>query len=174
MNRSPSQFISLFFLPWKPLHLKSFSYNLSKKSTVREIIENQYQFNFLQSEIHKSYEIFIELINNLVTRQELYNRLLNFRGDDPEEVANALTTIGIIITLIKNQFVLSFNLNGNAIISPHLQWLYVNYYQPGQFGYGKGVVPRTVTGMTQNAGSDKKYPSSGSWDYVDVMRELDK
>ena len=28
--------------------------------------------------------------------------------------------------------------------------------------------------MTQNAGSEKKYPSSGSWDYVDVMRELDK
>lgn len=31
-----------------------------------------------------------------------------------------------------------------------------------------------VTGMTKNAGSDKKDPSSGSWDYVDVMRELDK
>lgn len=28
--------------------------------------------------------------------------------------------------------------------------------------------------MTQNAGSDKKDPSSSSWDYVDVMRELDK
>jgi hypothetical protein len=28
--------------------------------------------------------------------------------------------------------------------------------------------------MTQNAGSDKKDPSSGSWDYVDVMKELDK
>lgn len=31
-----------------------------------------------------------------------------------------------------------------------------------------------VTGMTQNAGSDKKDPSSGSWDYVYVMLELDK
>ena len=28
--------------------------------------------------------------------------------------------------------------------------------------------------MTQNAGSDKKDPSSSSWDYVDVMCELDK
>ena len=28
--------------------------------------------------------------------------------------------------------------------------------------------------MTQNAGSDKKQPSSGSWDYVDVMKELAK
>ena len=28
--------------------------------------------------------------------------------------------------------------------------------------------------MTQNAGSEKKDPSFGSWDYVDVMRELNK
>lgn len=28
--------------------------------------------------------------------------------------------------------------------------------------------------MTQNAGSDKKDPSSGSYNYIDVMRELDK
>ena len=26
--------------------------------------------------------------------------------------------------------------------------------------------------MTQNAGSNKKYPSSGSWHYKEVMREL--
>ena len=57
----------------------------------------------------------------------------------------------------------------------HLQWLYGNNYQPGQFGYGKGVGPRTitVTEMTQNAGSDKNQPSSGSWNYKEVMRELD-
>ena len=28
--------------------------------------------------------------------------------------------------------------------------------------------------MTQNAGSDKKQPSSGSWDYKKVMRELER
>ena len=28
--------------------------------------------------------------------------------------------------------------------------------------------------MTQNAGSEKKYPSSGSWEYKEVMRELDR
>lgn len=59
---------------------------------------------------------------------------------------------------------------------PHIQWLYGNNYQPGQFGYGKGVGPRriTVTDMTQNAGSDKNQPSSGSWNYIDVMKELAK
>ena len=28
--------------------------------------------------------------------------------------------------------------------------------------------------MTQNTGSEKKYPSSGSWDYKEIMRELDR
>lgn len=28
--------------------------------------------------------------------------------------------------------------------------------------------------MTKNAGSEKKYPSSGSWNYIDVMKELAK
>ena len=39
----------------------------------------------------------------------------------------------------------------------------------------KAAGPRsiTVTGLTQNAGSDKKQPSSGSWDYKEVMRELE-
>ena len=59
---------------------------------------------------------------------------------------------------------------------PHLQWLYGNNDKPGQFGYGKGAGTRsiTVTGATQNAGSEKKDPSSGSWDYKEVMRELDR
>ena len=32
----------------------------------------------------------------------------------------------------------------------------------------------TVTGLTQNTGSEKKDPSSGSYNYIDVMRELDR
>jgi len=31
-----------------------------------------------------------------------------------------------------------------------------------------------VTGLTQNAGSEKKDPSSGSWEYLDIMKELKK
>ena len=54
--------------------------------------------------------------------------------------------------------------NRTIIVPPHLQWLYGKNYKPGQFGYGKRAGPRsiTVTGMTQNAGSDKKQQSSGS------------
>ena len=63
-----------------------------------------------------------------------------------------------------------------ALPPPHLQWLYGNNYQPHQFGYGKGAGPRssTVTGLTQNAGSEKKDPSDASSDYKEVMRELDR
>ena len=85
-----------------------------------------------------------------------------------------LAIIAAIIILANN--VNGFQPNPHAIVPPHLQWLYGNNYQPDQFGYGKGVGPRsiTVTGLTQNAGSEKKDPSSGSWDYKEVMRELDR
>jgi hypothetical protein len=46
--------------------------------------------------------------------------------------------------------------------------------RPGNnFGF---VGPRTitVTRLTQNAGSEKKEPSSGSYNYVDVRKELEK
>lgn len=58
-----------------------------------------------------------------------------------------------------------------AIVPPHLQWFYGNH-----FGYGKKAGPRSITivGATQKAGLEKKQPSSGSWKYIDVIRELDK
>lgn len=82
----------------------------------------------------------------------------------------------IIALLILANNANGFQPNPHVNVPPHLQWLYGNNYQPGQFGYGKEVGPRsiTVTGMTQNAGSEKKYPSSGSWDYKEIMRELDR
>ena len=68
---------------------------------------------------------------------------------------------------------LAFQPNPNAIIPPHLQWLYRNQQPGNHFGYGKEAGPRslTVTGLTQNAGSEKKDPS---YNYIDIMRELDK
>ena len=96
------------------------------------------------------------------------------KGGSFVDVAAGLAIIAAIIILANNAN--GFQPNPHVNVPPHLQWLYGNNSQPGQFGYGKGVGPRsiTVTGMTQNAGSDKKYPSSGLWDYVDVMKELAK
>ena len=92
------------------------------------------------------------------------------------DIVAAFGIIGGIIILLINDWGLAFKPNLHLIVPLHLQWLYENNYQPGQFGYGKSAGSRsiTVTGMNQNAGSDKKYPSSGSWDYVDVMKELAK
>ncbi len=69
-----------------------------------------------------------------------------------------------------------FQPNPHAIVPPHLQWLYGNQQPGNHFGYGKEAGPRsvTVTGMTQNPGSDKKDPSSGSYKYIDVMKKLEK
>ena len=82
----------------------------------------------------------------------------------------------LMIWMLQQQQSVSFQPVRQAPPPPHFQWLYGNNYQPGQFGYGKSAGPRSITvrGMTQNAGSDKKYPSSGSWDYVDIMKELAK
>ena len=92
------------------------------------------------------------------------------------DVVAALGLIGAMIILLINDWGLAFQPNPHLIVPPHLQWLYVNNYQPGQFGYGKVTGPGSirVRGMTKNAGSDKKDPSSGSYDYIDVMGKLAK
>lgn len=96
------------------------------------------------------------------------------RGGSFVDVAAGLAIIASIIILANNAD--GFQPNPNVNIPPHLQWLYGNNYQPGQFGDGKGVGPQsiTVTGMTRNSGSEKKDPSFGSWDYKNLMRELDR
>lgn len=100
--------------------------------------------------------------------------ILETRGGDIEEVLGVIAVY--LFFLWWDHMTAVEGLQSNLLPLPHLQWIYGDNYKPGQFGYGKGVGPRsiTVTGMTQNAGSDKKYPSSGLWDYVDVMKELAK
>ena len=71
----------------------------------------------------------------------------------------------------------AFQPNLGGIIPPHLQWLDGNQQAGNNFGYGKVKIgPRgiTIVGATQNAGSEKKEPSKGSYDYVETMRELDR
>jgi hypothetical protein len=122
------------------------------------------------------YNLSIECRNNSLSKEQLITKINNLRGGSFIDIVAALGIIGAIIILSINDWGLAFQPNPHAIVPPHLQWLYENNDKPGQFGYGKGAGPRsiTVTGMTQNAGSDKKDPLSGSWDYIDIMRELDK
>ena len=54
---------------------------------------------------------------------------------------------------------------------PHQEWMYGSKKPPHQFGYGKKHGPRS---LEVNAGSERKHPLNGSWNYIDVMRELHK
>jgi hypothetical protein len=175
----PSQAIGLPISPQTPPIMRSIHSNvgLSKKAIIAQVIkEMPAEIDFTEKEIDQLYNLSIECRNNSLSKEELITKISNLRGGSFIDIVAALGVIGGIIILLTNDWGLAFKPNPNAIIPPHLQWLYGNNYKPGQFGYGKGAGPRssTVIEMTQNAGSDKKQPSSGSWNYVDVMRELDK
>ena len=148
---------------------------LSKKAIITQVIkEMPAEIDFTEREIDQLYNLSIECRNNYLSKKELITKISNLRGGI--DIAAALGIIGVIIILLTNDSSLAFQPNPNAIIPPHLQWLYGNQSPGNHFGYCKEAGPRsiTVTGLTQNAGSEKKDPSSGSWDYKEVMRELNK
>ena len=153
------------------------SVGLSKKAIIAQVIkEMPAEIDFTQKEMNELYHLSVEYKNNSLSKEELITQISNLRGGSSIDIVAALGVIGAIIILLINDWGLAFQPNPNAIIPPHLKWLYGNNYKPGQFGYGKSAGPRsiTVTGMTQNAGSEKKDPSSGSYNYSDVMRKLDQ
>lgn len=134
------------------------------------------EINFTEREIDQLYNLEIEWRNNSLSQEELITKISNLRGGSFIDVVAALGLIGAMIILLINDWGLAFQSNPNEIIPPHLQWLYGNQRPENYFGYGKGAGPRsiTVTGLAQNAGSEKKDPSSGSYNYIDVMRKLDQ
>ena len=173
----PSQAIGLPIPPQTPAIMRSIHSNadLSKQAIIAQVIQQMpAEIDFTQKEMNELYYLSVECKNNSLSQEELITKITNLRGGSFVDVAAGLAIIAAIIILANNAN--GFQPNPHVNVPPHLQWLYGNNYQPGQFGYGKGVGPRsiTVTGMTQNAGSEKKYPSSGSWDYKEVMRELDR
>ena len=150
---------------------------LSKKAIIAQIIQEMpAEISFTEQEIDQLYHLSVECKNNSLTQEELITKITNLRGGDLVELVAALGVIGAILIMLLNDWSFGFQANPNEIVPFHLQWLYANNFKPGYFGYGKGAGPRslTVTGMTRNAGSEKKQPSAGSWDYKKVMRELDR
>jgi len=119
------------------------------------------------------YDLAVKCRNNSIRKEELITEL---RGGGIEDWVAAFGMIIAIITVINNVEAFQVPPAPGAIVPPHLQWLYRNPKPGHHFGYGKGTGPRsiTVTGATQNAGSEKKQPSSGSYNYIDVMRKLYK
>lgn len=171
----PCQAIGLATPPQAAPIMRSTDSGLSKEAIINQVIkEISTQVNFTEKEINQLFNFSIECKNNSLSQEELMNQISKLRGGSFIDIIAAIRLIGSMIILMINGS-LTFQPNPNAIVPPHLQWLY-NDQQPGNnFGYGKEAGPRsiTVTGLTKNAGSEKD-SSSGSWDYVDIMRELDK
>ena len=173
---APIQAIGLPILPNTPAIMRSIHSNagFSKKTIIAQVIEsNSDRIVWNEKQMDQLYEIAMRCKNNSITTQEqLINEL---RGGGLPEAAALIGIIGaVVLTLYLSE---GFQVPRNpSIVPPHLEWLYGNQRPGNDFGYGKGAGPRsiTVTGATQNAGSDKKQPSSGSWNYIDVMRQLDK
>ena len=131
---------------------------------------------FTEKEMDLLYNLSIECRNNSLSKEQLITKISNLRGGSFIDIVADLGIIGAIIILSINDWGLAFEPNPHLIVPPHLQWLYGNQQLGNHFGYGKeaGLRSVTVTGMTQNAGSKKKNQSPGSWDYKEVMRELDR
>ena len=140
--------------------------NLSKQVIIDQVIQQMpAEIHFTEREMDELYHLSVECKTNSLSQEELITKISNLRGGDFVDVAAGLAIIAAIILLANNAN--GFQPNPHLIVPPHFQWLYGNNYKPGQFGYGKSAEPRgsTVIGMTQNA---------GSWDYKEVMRELDR
>ena len=120
-------------------------------------------------------------------QQSVFNQFK--RGENLQQVINKLraggldfdTAFAIALTGAIAYMMYVNRVQGFQPVHPYPtrigEWGNINNGGPSHVGgYGKGAGPRsiTVTGMTQNAGSEKKYPSSCSWDYKEVMRELDR
>ena len=173
----PMQAIGLPILQTTPSIMRSIHSNagLSKKAIIAQVIQDMpAKIVFNKTEMDQLYDLSIKCRDNSISQDELITTLTNLRGGSLVDVTVGLAIIAAIIILANNAN--GFQPNPHVIASPHLQWLYGNNYKPGQSGYGKGAGARSITviGMAQNAGSDKKQPSSGSWNYKEVMRELER
>jgi hypothetical protein len=126
---------------------------------------------FSEKQMKKLYEIAIKYKDNSISREEV---ILELRGGEIQDLATAFAIFIIIMAVLNN--VSGFQVLPGAILPPHLQWLYENQQPSNHFQYGKnaGQISLTVTGLTQNAGSEKKEPSSGSYNYIYGMKELKK
>lgn len=170
----PSQAIGVP-IPPPIMRMRSIQLNgpLSKKAIIAQVSkEISSEIVFTKTEMDQLYDLSVKYKNNTISQEELLTEISNLRGGGGIEIATLLVIVATITLLIESSS--GFQPNPNANIPPHLQWLYGNQQPGNQFGYGKGSGPRSITVLeaTQNAGSEKKEPSSGSYDYIEVMRKL--
>lgn len=171
---APSQAIGLPIYRTSSSIIRS-KIDLSKKVIIARIIEsNPDQIVWNEKQMDKLYDIAMRCKSNSITSKE--QLISELRGGGFTEAAVLIGVIGALVLMAYISEGFQVSPNRQAIVPPHLAWLYRNQRPGNDFGYGKGAGPRslTITGLTQNAGSEKKQPSSGSYNYVDVMKKLEK
>ena len=119
------------------------------------------------------YDLAVKCRNNSISKEEL---VMELRGGGIEDWVGAFGIVIAIIAVLNNSDAFQVHPAPGAIVPPHLQWLYGNQQPGNHFGYGKGAGPRSITivGATQNAGSEKKQPLSGSWNYQNSPSYIEK
>ena len=167
---APSFAIGLPILPTTPAIIKII--HSDRSSLKQEIFASAIQQlpaknHFTESELNILYRLSCECTNptNSLSREEVINKITNLRGGDSVDVAKGLIIVAAAVAgILLAESASGFILSPHAFIPPHLQWLYGDNAVPGQYGYGKGAGPRslTVTGLARNAGSEKKPPSPGA------------
>lgn len=147
---------------------------LSKEEIIAQAtLDMSARIYFTESEIDELYYLSVECKNNSLSQEELINKIRNLRGGSFVNVAAGLAIITAIIIIANNA-------NGFQYHPPvnfhFIERFYGTDFKPGQFGYGKGSGPRSITlkDRTQNAGSDKKPSSPGSLEYEKVWLELNR
>lgn len=133
---------------------------------------------FSEEQINKFYQIAIQSKANSISREEIIAQL---RSGDIQNMIEALGVVMAIIAVLSNvEEAEAFQVPPapGVIPLPHLAWLYGNSKSEHPFGFTKGIGPRSIsivrTEATRNAGSEREDPSNGFWDYVEIMRELDR
>jgi hypothetical protein len=168
----PSQAIGLPILRPTSSIMRSIHSDTSKKVIIARVINNTPEkIFFTEKQMDQFYDLAVKYRNNSISREEI---ILELRGGEIKDWVAAFGIVVAVITVLNN--VAGFQMPSGAPPPPHLGWLYGNQQPGNEFGYGKGAGPRsfTVAEMTQNAGSEKKEPSSGSYNYIDVVTELKK
>ena len=114
---------------------------LSKNAILAQVIEQMpaAKSAFTQEEMNELYYLSVEYKNNSLSKDELITKITNIRCGAFVDVIEGLAIILAIIIVAKNAN--GFQPNPHINPPPHLQWLYEDNYQPGQFeyGYGKGA-----------------------------------
>ena len=178
----PSQAIGIglpILQPTSAFILRSIDSNTPKQLIIAQVIKNSsgnQKIFFSENEMDQLYDLAIKYKNNDISSDEI---ILQIRGGDITDFVTAFGIILSIITVLGNlENAAGFQMPPRGVLVPlHLKWLYQNPQlgnDLNNFGYGKGVGPKSirVTGLTQNAGSED--PSSGSYSYIDIMDQLNK